>query len=212
MGVNSVDSSAAAWAESTIAAAEAYAADHNDAVLDRPNQDAPADGAAPRALEATDDVLSEHVDGTNLEGRTSIDDGLYARTGAYGHTDMNGNVTVDPKAFGSSGLLDYVLDHESVHVDQVDSGNFHAFPGSVEEAVNEIEAYKTSMTDFQGQAATDPVLDAAIGDAALNLSDQYGRIEGSQYENQVVSGHDYTLHPVDDGGNAGRVLPAKDDN
>jgi hypothetical protein len=40
---------------------------------------------------------------------------------------MEGEVTVAPEAFASEGVLQSTLDHEGVHVTQIENGEFHAY-------------------------------------------------------------------------------------
>jgi hypothetical protein len=150
------------------------------------------------ALSADQATLSEYVKGTRLQGRATIDPSL-AGTDTIGVTDgLTGRVRISPDAFGSEGLLNQVVYHEGVHVEQVAAMNFAAYKGSGARGVNEAEALRAQLRYSLPFSAQDVASEAARANAMYLLSDTLEALQGTSYYQQVTSyPYNYRLDPSD---------------
>jgi hypothetical protein len=136
MGVSSTDSSAAAWAESTLAAAEAYAIDHNDAVLDRPRDPEPPP-AGPTPVDGVDSPPPDNPAGQTGRAAGQNTPGGAASTGTgststAGSNGASGSGTAEgtPVALSPSEAAD--LTAAGLVVTPVGDGTYVIDTGTIE--------------------------------------------------------------------------------
>lgn len=147
-------------------------------------------------------TLADHISGTTLAGRASIDPSL-AGTDVLGVTDgLTGQVRISPDAFASDAVLKQVVFHEGVHVDQLIGVNFAAYKGSAANSVNEVEAYRKQLAYSLQFSGGDAASEAARASAMYQLSDLLGGLDrslgGAAYYRQVTSWpYNYALNPND---------------
>jgi RHS repeat-associated protein len=92
-------------------------------------------------------TLDKYIQGTNLEGRVTIDESLRAPDDGLPHKlaiiDSSGNVRLSPDAFRSEIRLQATLLHEGIHVAQI--GRFNRGSDDWGRGVNEVEAYRAEL-------------------------------------------------------------------
>jgi hypothetical protein len=143
-------------------------------------------------------TLDSYTADTNLAGRAVIDPSLSA-TVIAGRTDgLTGIVHISPDAFADEGVLETVIFHEGVHVDQLSSGNLAWLQSSPAHLVNEVEAYRASI-DYAlanyNPAMSDYVvtnIDQLLYDLD-QLSTTMGANGGAYYQNVTAASPNYTL-------------------
>jgi hypothetical protein len=99
---------------------------------------------------------------------------------------MDGEVGVAPEAFASEGVLQSTLDHEGVHVTQIENGQFHAYNDSPASLVNEVEAYRAGLATSMNYPG-DTVLQGARGEWIQQYADALGGLEGTSYYKNVTA-------------------------
>jgi hypothetical protein len=134
--------------------------------------------------------------GTAAQGRVTVDPSLAGRDPpVLGITDNHGRIRLSPEAFRSPGLLRSVLAHEAKHVQQIDSGNFHASTdrNRPDHIVNEIESLYAGIQEAKNHP-DDLELQAQRAVWQDKVRELVDKLQGTPYHANVMKNPpDFTL-------------------